>query len=105
MLTINLRQDGNTSFYNDLNFDEWKYESSSCYFNDVLERIDMFHGQGTIGGHNKIYHSVPNLLDDIFIFKYSVQQNILDHFINEGQELYKQYENTGKPENWWKKEL
>ena len=104
MLTINLRKDGNTSLYNYLNFDEWKYEAISSLFKDVAERIHMYHGQVTIGGHNKIYHSVSNLLDDIFIFKFSVQHDILDHFINEGPELYKQYDNAGKPVDWWEKE-
>ena len=101
---INLRQDGKTSYYHYLNFDEWKHETSSSIFNDVKERIQMYHGQVTIGGHNKIYHSVPNFQDEIFIFKFSVQHDILDHFIKEGPELYKQYENAGKPEDWWKKE-
>ena len=44
------------------------------------------------------------LLVNIFIFKFSVQHDILEHFTNEGPELHKQYENAGKQEDWWKKE-
>ena len=104
LLTINLRQDGKTSYYHYLNFDEWNHETRSSIFKDLAERIPIYHGQVTIGGHDKIYHRVSMLQDEIFIFKFFVRHDILDHFIKEGPELYKQYENAGKPEDWWKQE-
>ena len=56
-----------------------------------------------MGGHNKIKYSVLSVLDGISIFKFSIQQVLLDHFMTEGQELYKKFKKAGMPGDWWKK--
>ena len=53
LLTINQREDGNTSLYKYLNYDEWQFEGSTSSSSNVQERIPTFHGQVKIDRHNK----------------------------------------------------
>ena len=64
---------------------------------EVIHKVSFVHGRLQVGEFSKVYHGVNNWKGVRGTFNFSIKKKILDHFIEEGDVWYKQFQEAGFP--------